>query len=326
MTRRARGPATFERLGGEALASGLDAEIRLDEPMSAHTTLRLGGPADVWASVRTTDALVRLLRGAHEGHVPVTCVGGGSNLLVRDGGIRGLVVNLAGLCRVARADADDPGRLEVEGGAATGRLLRRALDWELGGVEFLAGVPGTVGGGLVMNAGTSLGSFSDVVAEVRSLTRDGTMIVRDHGDCGFRYRGSALPTDETVVGTILRLRPREREAILADVRMLRERRKGREPGGVPTSGSTFKNPPGDSAGRLIDSAGLKGERLGGALVSPVHANWLVVDPGSDPPCTAVDLLGLVELVRARVHEVHGVELELELRVVGEGPDGAARDD
>lgn len=318
MTTPSRGRAVLASLGHPADAS---LELRVDEPMRKHTTLRLGGPADVWAKVGSVDALRDLLARAHAATVSVTFVGGGSNLLVHDGGIRGLVVTLAGLNAVRRPDPQAaPGVVEVEAGATTGRLLRHATQWELGGVEFLGGVPGSVGGGLVMNAGTYLGEFTDVVTEVRSVRLDGTPVARDHDACGFRYRASDLPRDEVVTGATLRLRHRARDEIEADVAELRRRRAEREPHGVANSGSTFKNPPNDYAGRLIEAAGLKGTRVGGAVVSPVHANWLVVDRDAEPPCTSADLLALIDRVRDAVRETHGVELELEVRVVGEPGD------
>ncbi|MCB9565824.1 MAG: UDP-N-acetylmuramate dehydrogenase [Myxococcales bacterium] len=308
------GAALLDALG--ELGADPALELAVDEPMSRHTTLRLGGPADLWARPASVAALQGLLERAHARAIPVTFVGSGTNLLVRDRGIRGIVINLGRLSAVTRPDPEGrPGLVEVEAGASTGKLLTAAVEWSLGGLEFLGGVPGSVGGGLVMNAGTYLGEFTDVVTEVRSLTRAGALVRRDHDACGFRYRASDLPPDEVVIGATLHLHPRERAAIDADIAGLRERRRAREPTGVANSGSTFKNPPGDFAGRLIEQAGLKGRRIGGAFVSPKHANWLVVERGA--ACTAADLLALVEVVRARVAEVHGVALDLELKVIGE---------
>ncbi|MCY1060462.1 UDP-N-acetylmuramate dehydrogenase [Nannocystis sp. SCPEA4] len=313
-----RGQRLLGELGDLDLPEGA-LELRLDEPMARHTTLRLGGPADLWARPTDARALQALLTACHARGVPVTFVGGGSNLLVRDGGIRGVVINLARMNRVERPDPADPVRVDVEAGATTGRLLQHVTAWELGGLEFLGGVPGSVGGGLIMNAGTYLGEFTRVVTRVRSLHRDGSERVRDHAACGFRYRGSDLPPDEIVVGAELRCWSRARAEIEADVAGLRERRRQREPTGVANNGSTFKNPPGDFAGRIIEAAGLKGTRIGACVVSPVHANWLVVErPGPDvPEARAADLLALIDLVRERVRQTAGVELELEVKIAGE---------
>lgn len=312
-----RGQAIVDALGPLEAPPGA-LELLLDEPMARHTTLRLGGPADVWARPKDTEALALLLAACHAAGVPVTCVGGGSNLLVRDGGVRGVVINLGRMTTVLRVEEDAP-VVTVEGGASTGKLLLAATQWQLGGLEFLGGVPGSVGGGLIMNAGTYLGEFTSVVTEVRSLRRDGSLVVRDHDACGFRYRASDLPADEVACAAVLRLWPRPRTDIEADVASLRKRRKEREPAGVFNNGSTFKNPTGDFAGRLIEQADLKGTRIGAAVVSPVHANWLVVErPGSDVPAArSADLLELIALVRARVLEIHGVALELEVKVIGE---------
>jgi UDP-N-acetylmuramate dehydrogenase len=304
-----------------AAFAGLDLpeaalELAADEPMARHTTLRLGGPADLWARPADTQALGLLLRRAWALGAPVTFVGGGSNLLVLDGGIRGVVVNLGRMTAVERPAPDEaPGAVVVAAGASTGKLLKAATEWELGGLEFLGGVPGSVGGGLVMNAGTYLGEFTSVVEAVRSVRVDGAAVLREHAACGFRYRASDLPADEVVVGARLRLRARPRAEIEADVAGLRARRREREPTGVFNNGSTFKNPPGDYAGRLIEAAGLKGRRIGGAVVSPVHANWLVVERGSG--CRSAELLALIEAVREAVAAAHGVLLELEVKVIGE---------
>jgi len=310
-------------LSPEQLGLPPDAlEMRPDEPMARHTTLRLGGPADLWVRPTSPEALVALLERASKLGIPVCSVGGGTNLLVRDGGLRGVVVNLGRLNEVRRPDDGSPSPgvsivVEVEAGCSTGRLLKHATDWGLGGVEFLGGVPGSVGGGLVMNAGTYLGEFTDVVTSVRSVRLDGTSVSRTHAECGFRYRASDLPRDEIVVAASLALPPRARDAIVADVTALRARRKAREPSGVPNNGSTFKNPPGDYAGRIIESLGLKGMRRGGALVSPKHANWLVVDKHVVPPCTAADLIALIEAVEAEVLRHTGLALEREVKIIGE---------
>jgi UDP-N-acetylmuramate dehydrogenase len=294
-----------------AASSGRERAFRFDEPMSKHTTLRIGGPADAWFEPDSVDELGRVLATAAARGIPTCTVGAGSNLLVKDGGLRGVVVatkNLRGLER--HGDAD----VRVEAGVSTGRLLHAATTWSLGGVEFLGGVPGSVGGGLIMNAGTYLGEFVNVVTHVSSIRlADGTRVEREAAACGFRYRASDLPPDEVVVEGRLRLKPRERAEIEAEVRGLRDRRKDREPSGVANSGSTFKNPTGMFAGKLIEECGLKGRAVGAAQVSPKHANWLVNTGGA----RAADLLALIEIVRVEVEAKHGIRLELEVKVMGE---------
>ncbi|HLU67058.1 MAG TPA: UDP-N-acetylmuramate dehydrogenase, partial [Kofleriaceae bacterium] len=294
-----------------ALAEICGPRVRFDEPMSRHTTLKIGGPADAWVAPGSVDELRRVVAACVRRGVPLVAVGGGSNLLVRDGGVRGVALatgNLRGLERLGATG------VRVEAGVSTGKLLVSATGWELGGLEFLGGVPGSVGGGLVMNAGTYLGEFKDVTVEVRSVRLgDGELVVRDHAACRFVYRGSALPPDEVVVEGRLELRPRPRAEIEADVRGLRDRRREREPKKVSNAGSVFKNPPGDYAGRLIEVAGLKGTRIGAAECSPVHANWFVNTGGA----RAADMLELIRVARARVEEVHGVRLELEWKIIGE---------
>jgi UDP-N-acetylmuramate dehydrogenase len=166
---------------------------------------------------------------------------------------------------------------------------------------------------MIMNAGTYLGEFKDVTTEVHAVDARGQLVVRDNAACGFRYRHSDIPGSDVVTGARLRLPMRARAEIEKVVRDLRDRRKSREPHGVPNAGSIFKNPPNDFAGRLIEACGLKGRRVGGAEVSPVHANWIVNAGGA----TAKDFLVLVEIARAAVVERFGIRLELEVKVVGE---------
>lgn len=284
--------------------------IRFDEPMRRHTTLKIGGPADAYAQPATAAEVSSLARWCAGAGLPITVVGGGSNLLVRDGGVRGIVL---GTGRLRGLELVPPTTIRVAAGVSTGKLLSLALKHELGGIEFLGGVPGSVGGGMIMNAGTYLGEFKDVTTWVESVRlADGELVRRTNAECQFRYRDSALPPTEVVVGAELELRPRPRAEIEAEVKSLRQRRHEREPKKVASNGSTFKNPPDDYAGRLIEAAGCKGWHEGDAICSPVHANWLV-NRGN---ATAAQLLALIERVRAEVVRVHGIELQLEVKVIG----------
>jgi UDP-N-acetylmuramate dehydrogenase len=288
--------------------------LRFDEPMARHTTLRIGGLAEAWAAPSTIAAVARVRRVCALQQWPTRAVGAGSNLLVRDGGLRGLVLSTANLRRLELVERPGGARVTVGAGVATGKLLSEATRRGLGGVEFLGGVPGSVGGGLVMNAGTYLGEFKDVTRLVRSVDARGELIERDGAACGFVYRGSELPPEEIVVEGELELPSRPRADIEAAVRELRERRRAREPHGVPNAGSIFKNPPGDFAGRLIEQCGLKGRRVGDAEVSPAHANW-IVNAGQARAAHVIELIGVV---RAAVREKFGLDLELEVKIVGEG--------
>jgi UDP-N-acetylmuramate dehydrogenase len=297
----------------EALTQAVRGAVRFDEPLAKHTTLRVGGPADAWVEPADAEDLRALVAHCHRAGLRCRALGIGSNLVVRDGGVRGVVVSTRRLDRMERIGALG---LRVEAGLGTARLLSATLDMELSGVEFLAGVPGTVGGGLVMNAGTYLGEFKDVTVRVATVDPRGEVVVRDAADCGFAYRASTLPRDEIVVWGELALRPRPRADMEREVRELRDRRRQREPRGLPNAGSFFKNPPGDHAGRLIEQAGLKGRTAGHAQISHAHANWLVNTGGA----TAADFLLLAGIAHDEVQRQFGVDLELEVKVVGEdGP-------
>jgi UDP-N-acetylmuramate dehydrogenase len=292
------------------LAAMLGDGVRFDEPMRRHTTLKIGGPADAFAEPGSAAEVAALVRWC-AGRVPITIVGGGSNLLVRDGGIRGVVLGTGRLRAITHVP---PHAIRVEAGVSTGKVLSMALKLDLGGIEFLGGVPGSVGGGMIMNAGTYLGEFKDVTTWVETVRlADGAVIRRDNAACGFRYRHSDLPPAEVVVAAELVLSSRPRAEIEADVKSLRKRRAEREPKKVSSNGSTFKNPPGDFAGRLIEACGCKGWQEGEAVCSPVHANWLV----NTGRATASQMLALIARVHAEVTRVHGLDLDLEVKIVGE---------
>jgi UDP-N-acetylmuramate dehydrogenase len=293
----------------DAIVAAAAGEVRFDEPLAKHTTLRIGGPVDALCWPTGVGGVQRLAALARARGWPCRALGQGSNLLVRDGGVRGLLVATTRLRRLERVGER---RVACAAGVPTTKLLKAATTWELAGLEFLTGIPGTVGGGLVGNAGTPRGELKDVTVEVTSVEADGELRVRAAAACGFRYRGSDLG-DGIVVGALLELQPGPRAAIEARCAAERQARAGREPKGVPCAGSCFKNPPGDFAGRLLEQAGLKGRRLGGAEVSWVHANWIV----NRADATAADVLGLMRLCQETVAAKFGVTLEPELRVVGE---------
>ncbi|HEY5938912.1 MAG TPA: UDP-N-acetylmuramate dehydrogenase [Kofleriaceae bacterium] len=299
-----------ERLRAE-LRDLLGPGVRFDEPLRRHTTLKIGGPADAYAEPANASEVAALVRWCAARGLPLTVVGGGSNLIVRDGGVRGITL---GTGRLRGIELVAPTTIRVDAGVSTGKVLSLALKNDLGGVEFLGGVPGSIGGGLIMNAGTYLGELKDVTTWVESVRlADGAVVKRTNAECGFRYRNSDLPATEIVVGAELELRPRPRAEIEVEVKALRKRRAEREPKKVSSNGSTFKNPPNDFAGRLIEVAGCKGWHEGDAVCSPVHANWLV----NTGAASAGQMLALIARVRAEVVRVHGLELELEVKIIGE---------
>ncbi len=295
--------AELAALGGE--------KVRFDEPLSRHTTLKIGGPADLWVAPDSVERLRGVVRYCIDQKIPMVSIGGGSNLLVRDGGVRGVVLSTRALRGITQCSELG---IHVQSGVSTGKLLSLATKWQLGGLEFLGGVPGSVGGGMVMNAGTYLGEFKDITTKVRSLRlSDGELVERNNEECGFVYRGSSLPLGEIVVDAWLELVSRSKEEISETVANLRARRKEREPKGASNAGSVFKNPEGDYAGRLIESVGFKGTRVGPAECSPTHANWFVNHGGA----SASDMLQLIDSARAAVKKAHGIDLVLEWKCIGE---------
>ena len=244
--------------------------------------------------------------------MPLRVLGAGSNVLVADEGVRGMVVRLAAppfkdLARVGEEI------VHCGGGSRLSRVVNALADWGLTGAEGLAGIPGTVGGALVMNAGTSAGEIGPLVRKVWALEPDGTTVALAPSDCRFDYRSSAL-AGKLILGAELVLSSGDAPAIRARLDELDAKRRASHPHGVRTAGCVFKNPPGERAGVLLDEAGLKGSTKGGARVSPVHANFIEAEPGA----RAADVTALIDEMRRRVREERGIELELELELWGFG--------
>lgn len=284
-------------------------QILRDAPLAPRTAIRVGGPADLLVRPADPDALAELLRAVRALDVPLAVLGGGANTLVADAGVRGVVLRLPQDLAHERADGET---LVLGAGAPTSRLWIRAHAQGLVGMEFVAGIPGTLGGAVAMNAGTRIGEMKDVVSRVELATADGAGFVEAR-DLGFAYRTCRLPPGAVATRVELRLRRgdvAESERVMQEDR---ERRRRTQPLDRPTFGSTFRNPPGDFAGRLIEAVGLKGHRVGNATWSDVHANFVVNLGGA----TARDVLALVHLARARVRDRFGVVLETEVRFLGE---------
>ena len=284
-------------------------ELRCDEPMSRHTSWRAGGKADLFfipASVGDLQAFLRDL----DAQTPIFWLGIGSNLLVRDGGLRGVVVSATGILR----DLERVERYLVRAGSGVPctRLARQCIRWGLGPSEFFAGIPGTVGGALTMNAGAHGGETWERVESVRTIDRVGEIHRRSPAEYSVGYRSVTGPPDEWFLEATFRFEPGV-EASMDAMKEMLERRKATQPLGLPSCGSVFRNPPDDHAARLIEAAGLKGHRIGGAEVSPKHANFII----NTGDATATDIEALIDHVRLTVKEHHGVELQHEVRIVGE---------
>lgn len=284
-------------------------ELRENEPMSRHTSWRVGGPADLFFMPASIPDLSQFLAEL-DGDTPIFWHGVGSNLLVRDGGIRGVVISAARILR--STERVEPYLVTAGSGVPCTQLARHCLRWGIGPSEFFAGIPGTVGGALAMNAGAHGGETWERVESVRTISRDGDIHERAPAEYSVGYRSVTGPSDEWFIEGTFRFDP-EVTASKETLDELLERRKTTQPLGLPSCGSVFRNPPGDHAARLIESAGLKGHRIGGAEVSPKHANFII----NADNATATDVEELIEHVRHTVIEQHGVELIHEVRIVGE---------
>ena len=293
-----------------AIAPGFQTRIRYDEPMSKHTSWRVGGPADFFFTPRDRDDLATFLR-ALPADVPLTWVGLGSNLLVRDGGIRGVVICTQGaFTRLERISSTN---VFCDAGVPCARLARQCAAWGLGQADFFAGIPGTFGGALAMNAGAFGGDTWSLVVSVETIDRAGRVHRRAPQEYQIGYRSVRFPVaGEWFLAAELRFGRRE-AGESARVRELAERRKQTQPLGEWSCGSVFTNPPGDYAARLIEAAGLKGCRRGGAVVSEKHANF-ILNEGS---ATACDIEDLILHVQETVRRLHAVVLVPEVRIIGE---------
>jgi UDP-N-acetylmuramate dehydrogenase len=304
-----------------ALSAAFGGRSRRNEPLSEHTTLRLGGPAEVWLAVENVDELVEVVGLARRDDIPVFILGSGANLLVSDAGIRGLVVENRAI-RVDFPSQNDGAlgkrvRLSAESGVALPSLARRCAKRGLSGFEWAVGVPGTIGGAVVNNAGAYGSDMAANLIRAELLSPDGDRIWQPVGWFDYGYRTSRLKKQAAnakwiVLQAELQLVHAPAVDVQARMNEFNERRKVSQPPGA-TIGSMFKNPPGDFAGRLIEAAGLKGYRQGQARISPVHANFFQNLGGA----TAAEVMALIQAARKAVKNKFGIELELEIEVVGE---------
>ena len=296
------------------LISGL--KVKVLEPLARYTTMKIGGPADFFIEVETSEALARALPLLHRHGTSVCLLGNGSNVLISDRGIRGAVIHLIGDFR--KIDWREEGEtvwVQVGAASAVSQLVRAAARKGYGGLEFAEGVPGTVGGALVMNAGAYGSEFEKVVDEVMGVTREGRAVRFTRAEIIFSYRGANLPAGIVVTQARLRLRKEEASQVSRRLQELVAKRRSSQPSGYPNSGSMFRNPPGDFAGRLIEAAGLKGKKIGQSQISERHANFIVNLGGAK----AEDVRQLMDLARAEVKKQFDVELVPEVRSLGDWP-------
>lgn len=288
----------------------LPERVRARESMKKHTSWRIGGLADVFVEPTNREELRLAVAYANEREIPLTVIGAGTNILVSDEGIRGVVVKVGrGVDRIS-LDGD---MIIAESGAKLSQVAAVARDAGLGGFEFSAGIPGNIGGAVVMNAGANGVSIGARVKEVLLLNLAGCFFKKTKDEINFGYRSSALQNDSAiVVEAFFSCFQRDKEAIKQEMEVFIKRRKETQPLHYPSAGSIFKNPPGDTAGRLIEAAGLKGARVGDAQISTLHANF-IINLGE---ARARDIMMLVEKARKSVLELFGIELKPEVKVVG----------
>lgn len=283
----------------------------LNAPMNEYTTLKIGGNADILIQPKTVEELLRMTDKAKEYNVPVTFIGNGSNLLVLDGGIRGAVIKFGQ--NMARTEVDGE-VISAECGITMARLAAIAAENQLTGFEFASGIPGTLGGGIVMNAGAYKGELKDVIIEATALLKDGTIKTFNNTELDFSYRHSVFTdTDMLVLSAKIKLTKGNGEAIRAYMSELAQKRRNSQPLEYPSAGSAFKRPANGYAAAMIDSAGLKGYTVGGAQVSEKHAGFVI----NKDNATANDVVTLLKDVQKRVYIEHNTRLEPEIIIIGE---------
>lgn len=281
--------------------------LHLDEPLAPYTWLHLGGPAQYFLTPRSVDELTNLVRECHQENIPIRILGGGSNLLVKDEGVSGAVIRLTapvfGEVHITK------NRVRAGGGAILSHVIAETVRVGLAGFENLAGIPGTIGGALCGNSGGRLGEISQLVSSVTGLTLLGEPVVRQKDEFSFDYRQSNL-TDLLIVEAEFELREGDPDAISQMLKKNWIAKKSVQPLSSQSAGCVFKNPRGQRAGQLIEQAGLKGTRVGGAEISDRHANFIVTHPGAK----SSDVLTLIDLIRSKIAEQFGVHLEPEIKI------------
>lgn len=305
-------PVNFEDISGrlQALAPDLRGRLAANAPLAPFTWFRVGGPAQILFTPADESDLAYFLAHLPQ-DIPVTILGLGSNMIVRDGGVPGVVVRLAGRA-FGEIEILPDCRVRVGAAVPDMKAARAAAEAGIDGLAFYRGIPGSIGGALRMNAGAHGGETTDVLIEARGVDRSGAMRAFSHDDMGFSYRHSTAPDDVIFTSALFQGRPGDSAEILAEMERITAAREATQPIREKTGGSTFKNPKPQSAWKVIDAAGCRGLVMGGAQVSEMHCNFLI-NRGN---ATAADIEGLGEEVRRRVREHSGVELQWEIRRIG----------
>jgi UDP-N-acetylmuramate dehydrogenase len=301
----------MKQIAEELLQAGIE-KVWTNEPLANHTTWRIGGPADLLIQPKDKDSLQAAFQIIHRHEIPWSAIGRGSNLLVRDRGIRGAVLKVAEGLSHCKFRGEE---VCVGAGYSMIRLAMETGKMGLTGMEFAGGIPGTVGGAVYMNAGAHGSDLSRILIDAEILFENGERKVLTNEELSFSYRTSLLQQRKgIVVEARFRLQPGDRKEIAATLAANKERRRLTQPLQMPCAGSVFRNPPGDHAGRLIEAAGLKGYQIGGAQVSEKHSNFIVNCGGA----TATDVLTLIDYIRSTIQSKYGIDLHPEVLVVGEG--------
>jgi UDP-N-acetylmuramate dehydrogenase len=291
-------------------------EIRFDEPISAHTSLKIGGAVEIMVFPEDSVSLKNVLIVANREKIPVFVFGAGTNLLVGDSSVEGIAVSLKNFKKIEFINGGMGGfvSLFVEAGVPLNGLINFAKKNGYSGIEALAGIPGTVGGAIYMNAGSFGTEIKDVVVSVALMKMDGRIVMLEKEELKFSYRSSNIPDDAVILSANLAFKKDSPENVSARMNGFLKKRKRSQPIGQPSAGCVFKNPPADFAGRLIEAAGCKGKRIGDVEVSTVHANYFV----NRGKATCRDFIELMEVVRERVKEYSGITLEPEIKIIGKG--------
>ena len=298
----------------EALGDIIAGKILYDEPMSRHTSLNVGGHADALVFIKNEDQLIEVVRKLREKKIKFLPVGNLTNIIVRDGGYRGAILLMTGIKEISYEHEPEGGYfISAQAGAALAKIVSRSASDELTGLEFCAGIPGSVGGAVWMNAGAYGKEMKDVIKEIFLLDAEGGKKTMNREAMSFSYRKTLLPPDTIILGAQFKLEKGERAKIKKKISEILQWRQQKHPLEFPNAGSIFKNLPMQIAGKLIEEMGMKGMNVGDAQISPKHANFIV----NKGKATASDVLDLIALIQAKAEKEKGVNLEPEVMIVGE---------